>query len=55
MTNISVIILQKNEALHIKRCIERFLEPRLAWMSEAGGKVILDHGEIHFRPMGKAF
>ena len=30
MTNISVIILQKNEALHIKRCLERLapLEPR---------------------------
>ena len=30
MTDISVIILQKNEALHIKRCIERLapLEPR---------------------------
>ena len=55
MTNISVIILQKNEALHIKRCIERFLEPRLAWMSEAGGKVILDHGEIRFRPRSDGF
>lgn len=30
MTNISVIILQKNEALHIKRCLEKLapLEPR---------------------------
>ncbi len=30
MTNISVIILQKNEALHIERCFERLapLEPR---------------------------
>ncbi len=30
MTNISVIILQKNEALHIKRCLERLalLNPR---------------------------
>ena len=30
MTDISVIILQKNEALHIKRCLERVapLEPR---------------------------
>ena len=55
MTNISVIILQKNEALHIKRCIERFLEPRLAWMSEAGGKVILDQGEIRFRPRRDLF
>ena len=30
MTNISVIILQKNEALHIKRCLEKLapLAPR---------------------------
>ena len=30
MTNISVLILQKNEALHIKRCLEKLapLEPR---------------------------
>ena len=30
MTNVSVIILQKNEALHIKRCLEKLapLEPR---------------------------
>ena len=30
MTNISIIILQKNEALHIKRCLEKLapLEPR---------------------------
>lgn len=55
MTNISVIILQKNEALHIKRCIERFLEPRVAWMSEAGGKVILDQGAMGFRPRAGLF
>lgn len=34
---------------------ERFLEPRLAWMSEAGGKVILDHEEIRFRPRSDGF
>ena len=28
---------------------------RLCGGGKPVGKVILDHGEIHFRPMGKAF
>lgn len=37
MTDISVIILQKNEALHIKRCLERLapLEPRQIFLVES--------------------
>ena len=28
---------------------------REVWMSEAGGAVILDHREIHFRPRSDGF
>lgn len=28
---------------------------RETWVGEVGGKVILDQGEIHFRPRAEAF